>query len=162
MQPLATVHGWQFIQLENNQKTVEWILRSADPAVLTTYRDGGSGWTALEVLCHLRDFEQVFLERLHITVEQDKGALPFPKPDDLAAAGNYNSQNVEDALAAWKATRASLLAFLRERPDSDWERTAIHPVRGELSLNEQLTLATQHDTIHMEQMSRVLYEKKLA
>jgi uncharacterized damage-inducible protein DinB len=158
---IVNIRGWQMNQLEFNAKSVEWLLRTGDPAALTQYRDGGSGWTALETLCHLRDFEKVFLDRLHLTVEQDNPTLPFPKPDDVAAERNYSGErDVNSVLAAWKANRVELLAYLKARGDDDWERPAVHPVRGVLTLNDQLALSTLHDTNHMEQMTRTLYEKK--
>lgn len=158
----ATVLGWQFTQLSNNIKSVEAIVHMADPSVLTNYRDGGTGWTALEALCHLRDFEQVFMDRAHIAIEQENGALPFPNPDDLARERRYNEQSVDAVLAEWKTRREAFIGYLRDRSDADWERTAIHPTRGTLTLLEQLFLATLHDTTHMEQLTRTLYEKRLS
>jgi|SRR5688572_2604831 uncharacterized damage-inducible protein DinB len=158
---IANVRGWQFTQLENNLKSVEWLLRTTDAQARITFRDGGSGWTALETLCHLRDFEKVFLQRARLTVEQDNPALPFPKPDDVAAEGRYNEQDFEAALAEWKSNRATLIGYLKERSDADWERPAAHPTRGSLTLFDQLFLTAMHDTVHMEQMTRTLHEKKL-
>lgn len=160
--PHANVLGWQFTQLENNIKTVESIIAMSDPQALTTYRDGGTGWTVLEVVCHLRDFEAVYGERMHLAVDQDNPLLPFPNPDDMARERRYGEQTVGDALAEWKARRAGLLAFLRARSESDWERPAQHPTRGTLTLHDQLTLETLHDTIHLEQMTRILNEKRLS
>lgn len=83
---LAQIRAWQFTQLENNIQSIERVIRMADPVAITTYRDGGTGWTALEILGHLNDFEAVFSERVHVTVEQENGALPFP-PAGCAGAG---------------------------------------------------------------------------
>ncbi|MFN8452446.1 MAG: DinB family protein [Anaerolineae bacterium] len=157
-----TVLGWQFTQLSNNIKSVESIVRMTDPQALTTYRDTGIGWTALQVLCHLRDFEQVFTDRAHIAVEQENATLPFPSPDDLARDRHYNEQSVDAVLAEWKTRRADFIVYLRERSAADWERTALHPTRGILTLLEQLFLATLHDTTHLEQMTRILNEKRLS
>jgi hypothetical protein len=158
---LDTVRGWQFTQLENNIRSIEWIVRGADPAALTTYRDGGNGWTILEVICHLRDMEAVYAERVHLAVEQENPPLPFPNPDQMAAERGYMQQDIDDALAELKRSRVAALAFLRDRQPDDWERVAQHPTRGPLTLFEQLALWTMHDTIHIEQMIRVLLEKKI-
>ena len=158
---LSTVRGWQFSELENNIQSIERIIRLSDPAALTTFRDSGAGWTALEALCHLRDFEVVFLQRAKVTVEQENPPLPFPSPDELAQERHYNQQNPDEVLAAWKTNRAIYLTYMRERADTDWERTAVHPKRGVLTLFEQLCLSASHDTVHMEQITRTLFEKKL-
>lgn len=158
---LAQIRAWQFTQLENNIQSIERVIRMADPVAITTYRDGGTGWTALEILGHLNDFEAVFSERVHVTVEQEQGALPFPQPDALALEHQYNTLSVDALVESWKARRAEHVAYLKARPESDWERVAIHPVRGPLSLFDQLTLATMHDTLHLEQMTRTLIEKRV-
>jgi uncharacterized damage-inducible protein DinB len=157
---LAQIRAWQFTLLEYNLQSIERVIRMADLANITTYRDGGTGWTALEVLGHLNDFEEIFIQRTRITVEQENGALPFPKPDDLALEHEYNAQSIESIMESWKARRAAHLAYLKERSEADWERVGIHPVRGPLSLFDQLTLVTMHDSLHLEQMTRTLVEQR--
>jgi uncharacterized damage-inducible protein DinB len=160
MMQVATIRAWQLTQLEDNLKAVAWLVRSHTPEALTTYRDAGEGWTVLEVLCHLRDFEAVFLERARLAVEQEKPPLPFPDPDELARARRYNEQALDTVLAAWQEGRARLLAYLRARSEADWERLAQHPTRGEMSLFDQLFLIPKHDSLHLEQMTRILYEQR--
>jgi hypothetical protein len=134
---IENMRNMQYIALENNLKTAAHLISLFPTKDLTSYRDGGTGWTATEVFCHLRDFEALFLERATLTVSQEMPDLPFPKPN-----------------------RAKLLAFFKERPEADWERVAMHPVRGKLSLHDQLVITPQHDTIHFEQFTRILAEKK--
>lgn len=157
---IQTVIGWQYDLMENNLRAVDAILRLPAPVALTTYRDGGTGWTALEVLCHLRDLEEVMIERARLTVEQDLAALPMPDPDALAAERRYNEQDVELALADWRARRAAYLTYLQARPENDWNRIGIHPRRGPMTLLDQLLFLPMHDSIHIEQMTRVLHEKR--
>lgn len=158
---MVTIRNWQFAQLENNIKSITALVNLTDPHLLTTYRDGGNGWTVLEALCHLRDFENVFLDRARVTLEQENAPLPAPSPDAMATEHRYNEQSVADVLAEWKTRRTNFIAFMRDRSESDWERIGLHPVRGPLTLLEQLMLAAMHDTIHLEQMTRTLSEKKL-
>ena len=157
---VPTVRDWQYYILENNLKSVDAILRLAAPDALTTYRDGGTGWTALEVLCHLRDLEEVAIERARLTVEEDSAALPSPDPDALAAERRYNEQDVETALREWRARRAAYLTYVQARPDGDWERVGLHPRRGPMTLFDQLMFLTMHDSLHIEQMTRVLREQR--
>src|SRR5690606_35782625 len=125
-------------QLDDHLKAIESILRAAPPDALTTFRDGGSGWTALEVICHLRDLETLYFERARLTVEQERPALPNVDPDALAADRRYNEQDVETVLREWAEIRTAFAAFVRERGADDWERVGIHPRRGPLTLLEQL------------------------
>lgn len=155
-----TIRNWQLITLNNNLKAVEWILRTAPPDALTTYRDTGTGWTALEVLCHLRDLEGIVLQRAQVTMTQDNPPLPAPDADEMAAAGDYNAQDMETVLADWKARRAAYIAYMKERSGDDWQRVGVHPKRGPLTLLDQFTFLAAHDSMHIEQMTRVLYEKR--
>jgi uncharacterized damage-inducible protein DinB len=157
---IENMRGYQYTSMENHLKTVASLLQILPAEDLTKYRDGGTGWTVTEVICHLRDFELVFLERATLTVTQDMPDLPFPNPDEMAAERRYSEETAADAFAVWQTNRAKVLAFFKERQESDWERPAMHPRRGKLTLHDQLLLTPQHDTIHIEQLTRVLAEKK--
>ncbi len=157
---VVSVRNWQYQMLENNLKSVDSILRLVPPAALITYRDGGAGWTALELLCHLRDLEEVVIERARLTVEQENAPLPMPDPDALAAERRYNEQDVETVFAEWRARRTAYLTFLQNRADSDWDRVGLHPRRGPMTLLDQLIFLPSHDGIHIEQITRVLREQR--
>ncbi|MCC6612400.1 MAG: DinB family protein [Anaerolineae bacterium] len=158
---IETVRSWQYNIMGYTLKTVESIFTAADPDALTKYRDSGDGWTALEVLGHLRDFEGVLFERTRVTVEQDLPTLPFPNPDELARQRDYNHLSWRTLLTEWRAERAAHLAYLQARTEGDWDRPGMHPKRGRLTLLDQLFLLTQHDSLHIEQMTRTLAERRI-
>ncbi|MEO1288580.1 MAG: DinB family protein, partial [Chloroflexota bacterium] len=60
---LDSIRGWHLSQMEKGISILKNVVDAVSHEALTTYRDGGVGWTTLEVLCHLRDFEEVFLIR---------------------------------------------------------------------------------------------------
>lgn len=156
------VRKYQFSQLEKGITVASYIVAQTDDAAMRTYRDGGSGWTALEALCHLRDFEAVFIARAQVTLDEDHPMLPRPNPDELAIEKRYNEEDPQAVLATWQAHRDQYLALLRSLGDDEalWERTGVHPIHGDLSINEQLVTAAWHDTNHLEQMTRTLTEKR--
>src|SRR5688572_31921120 len=130
MQPVTTIRQWQFEQMQRSLKIVGHILSITPPDDLITYRDGGTGWSVRDVICHLRDFEQVFMDRACLTVDYDFPDLPFPNPDEVASERQYSTQDAQAAFGAWAAVRGSLLAYFAARTDEDWQRTANHPKRG--------------------------------
>ncbi|MBZ0277715.1 MAG: DinB family protein [Anaerolineae bacterium] len=156
----ATIRGLYFDQMRKNLKNIGYIVQDTPIHDLTVYRDGGSGWSVLQVLCHLRDFEAVFLHRAHLTAEQDVPALPFPNPDELAAEKKYHEQNVHAVYAEWQQIRADYLNFHEELPEAAWERVANHPTRGLITIQDQFTITAWHDVNHLEQLMRVLHEKR--
>ena len=44
-------------------QTLGHLIHIINPDNARTYRDGGEGWTVLEVLCHLRDGDEMFYRR---------------------------------------------------------------------------------------------------
>jgi hypothetical protein len=161
MQELSVIRGWQFDLLRKSLASVRFILENTEPEALTVYRDGGDGWTAVEVLCHLRDFEEVFLNRAIMTMQEDYPPLPFPDPDGLAEERQYNMQPVWSVYDQWATFRGQFLDFLQAiESEVEWERAGQHPKRGRFSLNDQLILTGWHDMNHIEQMTRTLAEKR--
>ena len=136
------------------------IVQTTSQADASSYRDGGDGWTALEVLGHLRDWDALFLERAKMTMTQDYPDLPNPDPAPLAIERQYNAQDWRTVCAEWVQRREVLVAFLESIGDDDWERAASHPKRGRFTLNDQLLLTTWHDLNHVEQMACILDEKQ--
>lgn len=161
MLPPATVRGWYLDQLRKDLKIIDCFLKTTSLQDITTYRDGGTGWTVLEVLCHLRDYEVIFLERSRLTVTQHMPELPNPNPDALAAERRYNEQDVALAYAEWVQNRATFLNYLETAvEEADWAHIGVHPRRGEMTLENQLALIAWHDVNHIEQMTHILAEKK--
>lgn len=158
---LVTVRKWQIDSMELSIRAVEALFKQADKQAIRTYRDNGTGWTALEVLGHLRDFEAVIFQRIRLMVEEENPALPFPDPDELARAHNYNNRDWTELMGEWQAERATHIAYLQAREESDWERPGQHPTRGAFTAHDQLFLTSLHDVIHIEQITRILDEQKL-
>jgi uncharacterized damage-inducible protein DinB len=154
--------NWQLDKLKRNITTLQYLIQSADSEAYTTYRDGGTGWTALEVLCHLRDYEHLFIKRAHLTIEETDATLPNPDPDHLLQENDYNSQNIQSVFGDLAAARQELLTYLEQRSEEDWAKTAQHPRRGTLSLADQLYLIAWHDANHQEQIAKILLEKQIS
>ena len=119
-------------------------------------RDGGDGWTVLEVMCHMRDFDRLFAGRVRLTLTQDNPPLPFPDPDELTAENQYMEQDIATVTAEWVAARAELVTLHRDTPTDAWERPAQHPRRGNFTLNDQLILTPWHDSLHLEQIAKII------
>jgi len=160
VQPMTTVRNWQLDMLRKNLKVVGHIVENTSQADASTYRDGGDGWTVVEVVCHLRDWEILFLERARMTMTQEFPTLPNPNPTEAALEREYNTQNLQSVYAEWQRNRDLFLNFLDSIAETDWERAADHPVRGHFTLNDQLLLTAWHDVNHIEQITHILDERK--
>lgn len=157
MQPMETVRGWHIDIMKKHINILGRLVESTHQKEATTIRDGGDGWTVLEVLGHLRDFEAVFLERAHLTLEEDNPALPFPDPLAMVSDRRYNEDDLAESYRAWAGTRRQHIALLEGvSSDDDWEAPARHPTRGPFTLHDQLFLTVWHDANHIEQIAKIL------
>ena len=157
MQALSTLRGWHIQQLEHAIPIYTHVLGAISPTTASTVRDGGDGWTILQIMGHLRDFERIFIERAMLTLNADNPPLPFPDPDQMAASKNDNATTLQDVLGAWSAARLTLIDFYKAIDDeATWERPAAHPTRGAFTLHDQLFLTVWHDSNHLKQIANML------
>jgi DinB family protein len=78
-------------------------------------RPDPKNWAAKEVICHLRDTEEVFFVRFHAIVENDELKMYF-HPDAaerFAEDRQYHRSDGREALAAFRRKRDDTLQFLR-------------------------------------------------
>src|SRR5689334_621736 len=62
-------------------------------------------WNVLFVMCHLRDYEVIFLERWNQILTDDVPHFPKIAPQEIMAGKNYAQQDLKTVLADYQATR---------------------------------------------------------
>ena len=90
-------------------------IRSQSEAILTR-RPDGKNWAANEVICHLRDIEEVYFVRSHTILANDDPKLyadPSSAADRFAEDRQYLRNDAGQALAAFRKRREESLALLR-------------------------------------------------
>ncbi len=96
------IHQSHIALMQRTRDTLGHLLRGVFQADATTYRDlsdGPKGWTTLEVLCHLRDFDGFFRGRAAMMHDQEQPALPAYDHEALAVERNYNGQMLQTVLS---------------------------------------------------------------
>lgn len=119
-------------------------------------RDGEDGWNVIEILCHLRDFDEIFFNRAKQIVAEDVPVLVWWDHEALALERDYASQDLNEVFEVLLKSRREFVAWLKERTDDEWQRKGIHPESGEYTLLEQAMQVSLHDLNHLEQLVRVL------
>ena len=122
--------------------------RTADD-LLQPSRDGG--WGVIEVLAHLRDWEEVFLERLKRTLAEDRPFLPVQDDELWPIERDYRGQIPDKTLDRFRDLRAETLAFLHGLPAEAWARRADHGTFGEVTILWLADHICDHDAEHKEQ-----------
>lgn len=142
--------------MQKTQAIIGHTLAHISQEQATTLRDGEDGWTVLEVLCHLRDFDGFFQGRAHMILEQDNPQLPAYDHEALAIERQYNQQDLQQVLAQLAQSRARFVTFFEQLDDDDWMRAGTHPENGRFMLLDALLQVGSHDIDHLEQMTRIL------
>jgi uncharacterized damage-inducible protein DinB len=119
-------------------------------------RPDAKNWAAKEVLCHLRDTEELFMERFQTIMANEEPKLGGPQPDRWAEERQYLRNDAGEALTAFRKRRDDSLAFLKKLAPPDWQRAGVSPTRGRITIDQFVSLMAWHDDNHLDQLKRAL------
>ena len=127
-------------------------------ASMLTHRPDAKNWAPIEVLCHLRDAEESFLDRFRQIMATDEPRFPTVNPSRVAEEREYLRQDAGEALAAFRHHRDGSLAFFGALRAADWSRAG-HQMdsRGRRTLDDFLSVMAWHDENHLDQLRRALH-----
>jgi len=132
------------------------VVHRADGARLA-HRPAPKSWAPTEVICHLRDNEEWFLERMRLIVAMDLPRFVATNPDRWADERQYLANDGILALAAFVRRRWETLEFLRQLEPDAWARAGVHvDSRGRRTIDEFLSVMAWHDDNHLDQLRRAL------
>jgi hypothetical protein len=146
--------------LRQNDQVLGHVLRGVSQAQASTWRDGPAGWTILEVVCHLRDYDAIFRERGELMLGQQHPT--FPVYDHLAMVVDraYNQQPLAGVLAALTASREQTITFFAGLDAAQWARTGQHGEHGRYTMQSLAAHISWHDANHLEQITRIMRENR--
>jgi len=160
-------------RLEQTPADLKRRIAGADPAVISR-RPEPKSWSATEILCHLRDVEELFQTRFHTILALDEPAIlvlgadaqqlaPWRfvgnhplDPAEWAEDRQYARHDPHDALRAFARRRAEVVTLLRGLSDGEWQRVGIHLGRGRQPLAHWVASLAAHDDNHLAQLDRAL------
>ena len=143
-------------------ETIGNILATVTEEEAKLWRDGEDGWTVLEIVCHLKDFDEVFYQRAVRILTEDNPQLAPVDHEALAIERRYNEQSLPAVMAEFSRSRGAFREFFVGIAAEDWGRSGIHPERGQFSLGDALIQVGTHDVNHIEQMTRVIAQGRQA
>ena len=156
---LDFVHQRHIALMQLTSKTLHNVLHSVSATDATTLRDGPNGWTTLEVVCHLRDFDAIFRQRAQQIVAEDYPHLMPQDHEAMVVDRHYNDDTLADVLATLDASRQETVAFFQSLTPAQWERAALHPSQGHFTLTHAVIQVGSHDVNHLEQITRILPQR---
>jgi uncharacterized damage-inducible protein DinB len=140
----------------------------ATPAILTSLleeisqqqaraaRGGDENWSVVEVVCHLRDAEEISLQRMQAMRDQENPQILGYDQEALARERNYRDQELRSALAGFIAFRIKYVSALSALKPEEWERPGQHNEIGQITILAHTIHHACHDAIHCAQVARQL------
>jgi uncharacterized damage-inducible protein DinB len=113
-------------------------------------------WSVRAVLAHLADAEIVAGWRVRLILGHDGAPLqPFDQ-EVWADAFRYEDTDVNESLATFSATRASLLSLLSRVEPGRLMHHGMHAERGVETIDHLIRLYAGHDLNHLAQIERLV------
>ena len=110
----------------------------------------GERFTALGQACHLRDIERDgYHVRFGRTLREERPDLASIDSYELAQQQNYEADDVQAALNAFRKARRETVAMLQTVRQDDWSRTATFAEYGEVTLGGLAHILRSHDLQHL-------------
>jgi hypothetical protein len=161
--PWPTVDAWfqrtpdeRLARLASTPGQVASVVEGRSERALAR-RPAPGAWAPVEVLCHLRDTEEMFGERFAAILTMDEPVLPKVGPAARwAEERQYLRHDAAVALAHFRRRRGESLEALVSMSPSDWQRGGEHPERGRLSVDMFVAMMAWHDDNHLEQLTRAV------
>lgn len=133
------------------------LLRDVTQTKAVTMTDGPNGWSVLYIVCHLRDYETFFSQRVGMMLEQDNPSFTLPGTnDELVVNHNYAGQDLRLVLADTIRLRQMFITRLESLTDAQWLRPGHHPTQGSTTVLDMAINVGLHDVDHLEQIARCL------
>jgi hypothetical protein len=156
MDQLTKVRMAHVRMMETTARTLGHLLAPVSQEQATTLRDGPNGWTTVEVVCHLRDFDGFFRGRAEMMLAEETPQLPAYDHEALAIERNYNADQLTEVYEALLQSRAATRALFANLTPEQWARGGIHPENGPFSLTDAAMQVGMHDLTHIEQVVKIL------
>ncbi len=162
-------------RLEYTPEEVAAAIQGQSDAALSR-RPHAMNWSAKEIVCHLRDIEELFMVRFQTMLAMDDpkflvlGAMP-PNPAEWGIGGRVRPAIDPDrwaeerqylrnasgaALIAFRNRREESLAFLQKLTPEQWRRGSIHVILGRMTYGDWVALMAAHDDNHLDQLKRAV------
>lgn len=106
------------------------------------------GWGVVDSFCHLRDLEQLFIERVSRMVTEDHPWMPAVDETLWPIEREYDQQNPHVALEQFTENRVRFVTILSTLIAAQWQRRGNHAELGDQTVLWYAEHAVEHDAAH--------------
>ena len=118
-----------------------------DKQLDTPYRDGG--WTVRQVVHHLADAHMNAFIRMKLMLTEVKPTFKAYDQNAWAALSDTTQMPIGVSLEILRGLHDRWSMLLDRVAEGDWTKTAVHPERGEVTLEGQLNVYAGHGEKHV-------------
>jgi uncharacterized damage-inducible protein DinB len=115
-------------------------------------------WSTKEVICHIADFEPIYVDRMKRVFAENEPTLFGGDPDLFASRLVYDRRDAAVELDFIEATRKHMAPILRSLKPKDFQRKGNHSEVGPITLEKLLANITNHIPHHV----KFIEEKRAA
>lgn len=124
----------------------------------TPYREGG--WTIRQVVHHLADSHMNAMIRMKLILTEDRPTLKPYNQDEWAKLADTSKAPIASAISILRGLHERWVVLLEGIRDDQWNRSALHPESGELTLNDLLATYARHGENHVKQINSLRAEQR--
>lgn len=147
--------------LDKTRLSFSMVLDGISQEQAQQYRDGPEGWNIIEIMCHILDYQDVYLERIDSMLHEDQPIFKSYDRFELVEQHDYAGQNLQAVLESYSETRDFAIALLKSLTDEQWQRRGFYPDGGaESAVSSIAVQLLAHDNDHLEQIMRILQAAK--
>lgn len=147
------------VQLLEEYKEGPQILKKAIqafPREMWHYRMDDEAWSIHEYIIHIADSEVIGYERLRKIIAENGAELASYQQDDWCRELNYQERDADRALQLFELLRTINYDLLKNTADIYWNtHTAFHADVGSMTLDDWLSIYTNHPYLHVEEMEKI-------
>lgn len=134
--------------LKNTPKTLVNLVDQVKPDHYDDHTDPAR-FTLRELIAHLADLDDVFLDRLRLAHETPGASVVSLDPDQRAAEKHYATRDVHHELDVFENRRRDLIEFLSGLSAEDWQKKFHHPDLGDVTIDSYANIILAHDLSHV-------------
>ncbi|RYG23781.1 DinB family protein [bacterium] len=138
------------LALRHTPAILERILDDVSPA---RYGDRVSDdrFTLLEMVCHMADFEDIYLERMRAALKTDGIEVADVDEGQRAKDKHYDCRDLHKELEVLANRRRDTIDFLEGLTEDQLNRSFTKEGMGKVTIKEYLAILAGHDLYHLEQ-----------
>jgi len=130
------------------------VLQLTDDELMTDYLPGE--WTVNQIVQHVVDAHMQGFFRFKMVLTADMPNFQIYPQAEFAKTPEYELIAIDEAVEALSLLHDRWTLMLGQLDEAAWSRKGVHPVRGEMSLDDMTAMYAAHCETHLEQIRKTL------